>query len=575
MLVPIPVNSLKQIKNKYLQLYFNIHTVSTIILIIKLSLLVIVALFIISISPAYAQHHSGSLAPPIDFDGMSVALNSILSPEDFTFEDTKSANLSIRFFDSQTDTNITSVTYRIQIFQGDDLLANEYFYDEDGILDLEVRPTIGCKNQELWKCTNYFGEKHPIAGGYFARGDSRPIIEGPVFDKSGQYNVKVSIVGATNPKTMTTSDLHFETFLIIPEKQNFLIQTANAEAFPISIKSFDSEISNFAFDEEFNKISYETSFDWNHSKEHGSNSKQIIQVQKDFPVFKQGHDIDVFIEGIKIERPFLFDVSSPNENIIRIDIPHEEIISIHDKLEGIHINQNTMKVDVLSGSQTQLNELNFSFENGYTTNVTWNSQLESGQEIPFTFSFLDTNNNPIDDILFAYSITDSNGNEVWTNMGKSPTFLGIVVQNGIHQESAMISNDGNYQFTIILTGQENTNFEKFFTSKSDFEIVSSHNLETAKEVTFNQVEIPSWIKNSAGWWAEDIVGDDEFIQSIQFLIKEKIISIPASQENTSNSQEIPDWVKNNAGWWSADLISDRDFMKGIEFLGEQGIIKVS
>ncbi|MDH3794905.1 MAG: hypothetical protein OER78_07510 [Nitrosopumilus sp.] len=52
------------------------------------------------------------------------------------------------------------------------------------------------------------------------------------------------------------------------------------------------------------------------------------------------------------------------------------------------------------------------------------------------------------------------------------------------------------------------------------------------------------------------MGDDEFIQSIQFLIKEKIILIPASQENTSNSKEIQDWVKNNAGWWSTDLISD-------------------
>ncbi len=118
-------------------------------MILKLSLLVVVALFIVSISPACAQHHSGSLAPPIDFDGMSVALSSILSPKDFTFEDTKSANLSVRFFDSQTDTNITSVTYRIQIFQGDNLVANEYFYDEDGNLNLEVRPTIGCENQEL------------------------------------------------------------------------------------------------------------------------------------------------------------------------------------------------------------------------------------------------------------------------------------------------------------------------------------------------------------------------------------------------------------------------------------------
>jgi hypothetical protein len=544
-------------------------------LILKLSLLVFASLFIISISPAYAQHHSGSLSPPVDFGGMPVALSSILSPEDFTFEDTKSANLSIRFFDSQTDTNITSVTYRIQIFQGDDLVANEYFYDEDGNLDLEVRPTTGCKNQELWKCTNYFGEKHPIAGAYFARGDSRPIIEGPVFGKSGQYDVKVSIVGATNPKTMTTSDLHFETFLLIPEKQSFLIQTANAEEFPISIKSFDSKINNFAFDEELNKISYETSIDWNHDKEHGSNLKHAIHVQKDFPVFKQGHDIDLFIEGIKIERPFLLDVSSPDENVIRIEMPHEEIMSIHDKLKENIINQNTIKVDVLSGAETQLNTLNFSFENGFATNVTWNSQLKSGQDIPFTFSFLDANNNPVDDLLFAYSITDSDGNEIWTNIGQSQTFLGIVAQNEIHRESALIPNDGNYQFTVILTGQGKTNFENFFTSKSDFEIASFHSLKTEKEVSSTNAKIPSWIKNSAGWWAEDIVGDDEFIQSIQFLIKEKIISIPLSKENSFNSQEIPDWVKNNAGWWSADLISDGEFMKGIEFLGEQGIIKIN
>ena len=36
---------------------------------------------------------------------------------------------------------------------------------------------------------------------------------------------------------------------------------------------------------------------------------------------------------------------------------------------------------------------------------------------------------------------------------------------------------------------------------------------------------------------------------------------------------IPSWVKNNAGWWSDDLISEGDFVKGIEFLIGQGIIK--
>ncbi len=158
----------------------------------KFLLLILIGLFVISITPAYAQHHSGSLAPPIDFDGLRVALTAIITPNDFVYGDSKSANLSIRFFDSDTNVNIQSVTYRVQIFHEDILVANEYFFDDDGKLDLEIKPTSGCLDQNLWKCTKYYGEKHAIAGAYFARGDSLPVIQGPVFDKSGQYNIHVS-----------------------------------------------------------------------------------------------------------------------------------------------------------------------------------------------------------------------------------------------------------------------------------------------------------------------------------------------------------------------------------------------
>ena len=132
---------------------------------------------------------------------------------------------------------------------------------EDGKLDLKIKPTTGCQEKELWKCTVYNGEKHAIAGGYYARGDSLPTIQGPIFDKSGEYSVQVSIVGATNPKTLTTQDLLFETFLHLPEKQIFEIKTASAEEFPISVKSHNDEISNFEFNETLNKISYEIPFE--------------------------------------------------------------------------------------------------------------------------------------------------------------------------------------------------------------------------------------------------------------------------------------------------------------------------
>jgi len=38
-------------------------------------------------------------------------------------------------------------------------------------------------------------------------------------------------------------------------------------------------------------------------------------------------------------------------------------------------------------------------------------------------------------------------------------------------------------------------------------------------------KIPEWIKNNAGWWAEGAIDDDSFVQGIQFLIKEGIMSI--------------------------------------------------
>ncbi|MGY5150090.1 MAG: hypothetical protein ACW9W3_08495 [Candidatus Nitrosopumilus sp. bin_68KS] len=527
---------------------------------------IVAILFLVTFSPAYAQHHSGSLAPPVDFDGLKVALSTILSPEDYSFSDSKNPNLSIRFFDSDTNTNIKSVTYRVQIFHEENLVANEYFYDDDGKLDLEIKPKTDCQEKELWKCTKYYGEKHAIAGAYYARGESLPVIQGPVFDKSGQYNVKVSIVGATNPKTMTVKDILFETFVSIPQKEIFQIKTANAQEYPIEIKSHHSEISNFSYDETSSKISYELHLANNHAQHHDVNTKQLIIMQKDFLSFNQGYDVEVFVEGVKLQNDLIkFDSSSPNENIIKIDIPNEELALLESK----HGSDHPLKIEIVSGDAINLHNLDFNFDNGFSANVSWDSKLEAGKKIPFTFSFFDGNRNPAENILFAYSMTDSTGKEIWSNIGTSQKHLGILLPYGVIQESILIPNNEKYQLKLILTGQNSQNFAEFFTSKADFNISQSSSQEKLNS------SVPSWIKNNAGWWSEGIVGDQEFVQSIQFLIKEEILSVTVTESDYTESQDIPIWVKNNAGWWSEGLISERDFVKGIEFLISQGIIRVN
>ena len=537
-------------------------------MILKFLLLIFVILFVITISPVYAQHHSGSLSPPIDLDGLKVGVSTTLSPEDFSYGDAKTTNLSIRFFNTETNLNIPSVTYRVQILQDNNLLANEYFYDEDGKLDLTIKPTTGCQEKELWKCTIYNGEKHAIAGGYYARGDSLPTIQGPIFDKSGQYSIQVSIVGATNPKTLTTQDLLFETFLHLPEKQIFEIKTASAQEFPISIKSHNDKISNFIYDETLDKISYEIPFNWN---EHNpdSNISQIISFEKDFSSINQGYDLLISLNELKIDDEFFeFDISNPNKNFIKIDIPHEDLLQMKNKLTSVS-NDDIIKLEILPGEKINLNKLNFSFDNNFIGNISWDSKLNSGKKIPFTFSFLDENDTPATDLLFVFGITDSSGKEIWSNLGIGEKYLGILAPYGIHQESILIPTDGNYQFKLILTGKNFNNFEKFFVSTSDFQINSQSILKDQKNN-----EIPAWIKNNAEWWAAGAIDDNSFIQGIQFLVKENILKIPPTLQGVSSGSEIPAWIKNNAEWWAAGAIDDNSFIQGIQFLIKEGILKI-
>ena len=87
-------------------------------------------------------------------------------------------------------------------------------------------------------------------------------------------------------------------------------------------------------------------------------------------------------------------------------------------------------------------------------------------------------------------------------------------------------------------------------------------------------EVPSWIKNNAGWWADGTIDDDSFIQGIQFLVKEGVMKIPPTTQGVSSTNEIPSWIKNNAGWWADGSIDDDSFIQGIQFLVKEGIMKI-
>jgi len=77
---------------------------------------------------------------------------------------------------------------------------------------------------------------------------------------------------------------------------------------------------------------------------------------------------------------------------------------------------------------------------------------------------------------------------------------------------------------------------------------------TVKKFPYNEVEkpevftlnipqtVPTWIKNTAGWWATDKIPDEEFLKGINFLIDNGllVIELPDSQKLTEEEQKIHD-----------------------------------
>jgi len=90
----------------------------------------------------------------------------------------------------------------------------------------------------------------------------------------------------------------------------------------------------------------------------------------------------------------------------------------------------------------------------------------------------------------------------------------------------------------------------------------------------NAQTTPDWIKNTAGWWADDQISETEFVNAIEFLVNNGIIVVSDTKQSESQANGVPDWIKNTAGWWADDQISETEFVNAIEFLVNVGIINI-
>lgn len=146
--------------------------------------------------------------------------------------------------------------------------------------------------------------------------------------------------------------------------------------------------------------------------------------------------------------------------------------------------------------------------------------------------------------------------------------------------------DGDSDYTVLMDYRNAVFVEKKNPNERTLTIPYIHNTKSIEIVgTFLDLDpsspaestvIPDWVRNNAEWWSKDLIGDGDFLSGIEYLIIQGVIQIPIipADNGTESSSFVPSWIKDTADWWAEGLVSDSEFVNGLQYLISNGIITV-
>ena len=505
---------------------------------------VFLALALVCNIPSSFGHGLGTeTMPPVMIDGTEATLEVAST----TSLDTGIRQITISLFKTESGGMINDVSFEVELIKNEMILFKNNFERDDGILIMNLVPSedseVQIFNQETY--ASFFG----LASDQFN-------LQGKVFEDGGLYKFNVKILTINSYDNVLSEPVKYDLGISIPETTYYEINDRNFGAQELSVITYFDQISEFSYDQETRQIEFSFPFQWD-QKTIGQTSviHEEVQIPKSF-----GDLLDS-----------KFDVT-----LNEIDLP-ESAINIDDFTGGkriVHVvvSQNELQ-EIFSSNQFNADNIVLKFqpsenstplsgvtENGqFKINLWWENEMRSNSDAKLGYDILDT-------FLMDSPISVPYELKLFYNEKE------LLKKTGISTGSKTQSDGFEFFIPSDVSGILVAKFENLDGNKLahlEFPLLVDR-IATAE----NQYFIPNWVKNNAGWWADGQIPDSAFVQGIQFLIKEGIIVVPATENETQRGSNIPEWIKTNAGWWAEGQIDDRTFANGIEFLINVGIIVV-
>ena len=519
----------------------------------QISALLLVVCICFSTNSAFGHGLGGETHPPVLIGDRNAVLSIDVSPSMFDPNNPENY-VTLRLFDSKEgyEMVIEHVTFILELKKDGERIFRYMFHDEFGNLTFRV---ISDDSDAI----TVKGIQEPILGGWMRNETESLTLTGPIFSSGGLYEYKVEVLTVDSDDNILDQRIDLEGAISLAETNSFEVTDSQNQSHQIQIVSYFDTLNNFQF--EPNQLSFSMPFDWNQDLEQISVVHEEVRVPNSFGEFLSTK-YDAYANEILLP-----------EDVVTIDDYSFDDRTVHMVLNRELIKQ--IKGDATKKSDSQIdfrlqasNKVQFPLEFStpdlrYKAFLSWEPEtIKAGQEVIFYLDLQEMfseKNTKTAEYNLAIMQNDS---EIF-----SKQFTGIVNSDVPNEHRITFDSENTGTANLIISDIDGNSL-----SKGNFIIViqSPDNLQDKGN---SEPEIPSWIKNNAGWWADNQIDDETFVQGIEYLVKQKILQIPATTTSPeSGSNEIPSWIKNNAGWWASDQIDDTTFLQGIQFLIRHGIV---
>ena len=500
---------------------------------------------------------NGLGSEPFVLEG-TLEVNSSTIYTDIDGEEKGIRQISINFFETFTyvESNevksIDNVTFQVELIKGGTVLINETFQRDDGVLIMNLTPSDNKQVQVM--------ERETFAS-FFGLASEQYNFEGEIFENGGLYEFKISVITINDYDNVLTDPVNYDLGISIEETTRYEINDVNYGKQKLGIVTFFDQITDFEYNIETKEISFSFPFEWNEET-----INQTTVIHEEVLVPKTFGDLLVSeyvatLNGLDLPESMInIDDFSSDDRIVHIVVSQKELQQIFSDNK---FNDNLITIAVKPGNDLPLSGVT---ENGqFKVNLWWTKELRSGEYTVIHYDILDTflKDRPIS-VPYELKIFHD-GEKIFSKSN---------VSSDAKSTEGRTSNKNDFEWNIPsdVSGIIIVKFENLDNSKVanlEFPLIVDR-----KDSVKQDYQIPEWVKNNAGWWADGQIPDSAFIDGIEFLIKDGIVVVSIVESQAENSSIIPEWIKTNAGWWADGAIDNRTFANGIEFLIKIGLIVV-